>query len=29
MDNPIREFPLNDNKYTGALEIYEMPQKDS
>lgn len=29
MDNPIREFPLNDNKYTGALEIYEMPQKDN
>lgn len=28
-DTPIREFPLNDNKYTGALEIYEMPQKDS
>lgn len=29
MDMPIREFPLNDNKYNGALEIYEMPQKDN
>ena len=26
-DNPIREFPIKDNKVTGALEIYEMPQK--
>ncbi len=24
---PIREFPTKDNKLTGALEIYEMPQK--
>lgn len=26
---PIRDFPLKDNKNKGALEIYEMPQKDS
>lgn len=26
-DKPIREFPIKDNKLTGALEIYEMPQK--
>lgn len=26
-DKPIREFPTKDNKVTGALEIYEMPQK--
>ena len=26
-DRPIREFPTKDNKVTGALEIYEMPQK--
>lgn len=24
---PIRDFPTKDNKVTGALEIYEMPQK--
>lgn len=24
---PIREFPTKDNKVTGALEIYEMPQE--
>lgn len=28
-DIPIREFPLNNNKADGALEIYEMPQRDS
>lgn len=28
-DTPIREFPTKDNKLKGALEIYEMPQKDS
>lgn len=27
-DKPIRDYPLKDNKATGALEIYEMPQKD-
>ena len=26
---PIREFPTKDNKVLGALEIYEMPQKNS
>lgn len=26
-DKPIREFPTKDNKVTGALEIYEMPQE--
>lgn len=26
-DKPIREFPLKDNKASGALEIYEMPQE--
>lgn len=26
---PIREFPTKDNKVEGALEIYEMPQKNS
>lgn len=25
---PIREFPLKDNKVTGALEIFKMPEKD-
>ena len=25
---PIREFPLKDNKVTGALEIFNMPEKD-
>ena len=24
---PIRDFPTKDNKISGALEIYEMPQK--
>ena len=28
VDKPIREFPLKDNKVKGALEIYEMPQRD-
>lgn len=27
IDKPIRDFPTKDNKVTGALEIYEMPQK--
>lgn len=27
-DLPIREFPTKDNKITGCLEIFEMPQKD-
>lgn len=26
-DKPIRDFPTKDNKVSGALEIYEMPQK--
>ena len=26
-DIPIRDFPLKDNKATGAIEIYEMPLK--
>ena len=26
-DVPIRDFPLKDNKATGAIEIYEMPLK--
>lgn len=26
-DKPIRDFPTKDNKVTGALEIYEMPQE--
>lgn len=28
-DLPIRDFPLKDNKDKGALEIFEMPQKNS
>ena len=28
-DNPIREYPIKDNKDKGAIEIFEMPQKDS
>ena len=28
IDLPIRDFPTKDNKIKGALEIYEMPQKD-
>ena len=27
-DTPIREFPTKDNKVRGALEIYNMPEKD-
>lgn len=26
-DEPIRDFPLKDNKQKGAIEIYEMPQR--
>lgn len=25
---PIRNFPLKDNKYEGAIEIWKMPEKD-
>lgn len=28
-ESPIREFPTKDNKIGGALEIYNMPEKDS
>lgn len=28
LDSPIREFPTKDNKVKGALEIYNMPEKD-
>ena len=28
-DLPIRDFPTSDNKVKGALEVYEMPQKNS
>lgn len=28
-DLPIRDFPTKDNKVVGALEIFEMPQKNS
>lgn len=28
-DKPIRTYPLKDNMTPGAVEIYEMPQKDS
>lgn len=28
VDKPIREYPLKDNKVQGALEIFEMPQRD-
>ena len=28
-DQPIRDFPLKDNKVTGALEIFKMPEKDA
>lgn len=27
-DLPIRDFPTKDNKVKGALEIYQMPEKD-
>lgn len=29
IDTPIREYPIKDNKDKGAIEIYELPQKDS
>lgn len=29
VDMPIREFPTKDNKVSGALEIFTMPQKNS
>ena len=29
IDIPIRVFPTKDNKVLGAIEIFEMPQKDS
>lgn len=29
LDTPIREYPIKDNKDKGAIEIFEMPQKDS
>ena len=29
LDTPIREYPIKDNKDRGAIEIYELPQKDS
>ena len=28
-DIPIREFPTKDNKVAGAMEIFQMPQKDA
>lgn len=28
-DTPIRSYPLQGNKYEGAIEFYAMPQKDS
>ncbi len=28
-DLPIRDFPTKDNKVAGAIEIFEMPQKNS
>ena len=28
-DIPIRDFPTKDNKVHGAVEIYQMPKKDS
>ena len=29
VDLPIRDFPTKDNKVKGAIEIFEMPKKDS
>ena len=29
VDVPIRDFPTKDNKIRGAIEIFEMPQKNS
>lgn len=28
-DTPIRDYPIKDNKDLGAIEIFQMPQKDS
>ena len=28
-DTPIREYPIKSNSELGAIEIYEMPQKDN
>ena len=28
-EKPIRDFPTKDNKITGAIEIYTLPEKDS
>ena len=28
-DKPIRDFPTKDNKITGAIEIFALPEKDS
>lgn len=28
-DKPIHDFPLQDNKAKGAIEIFKMPEKDS
>ena len=28
-DTPIRDFPLKDNKAKGAIEIYNMPEKNN
>lgn len=28
-NQPIRDFPLKDNKVSGALEIFKMPEKDA
>lgn len=28
-EQPIREFPLKDNKVKGCIEIFNMPEKDS
>ena len=28
-EKPIRDFPTKDNKITGAIEIYALPEKDS
>jgi hypothetical protein len=27
-DLPIRDFPLKDNKAKGAIEIFQMPEKN-
>lgn len=28
-DEPIRDFPLKDNKAKGAIEIFQLPEKDN